>query len=87
MGYKSKQWYEFVNTLPFRNGVFHDKGVVFAKLEDEIENAYLAGYEEAMSEIEDKKSKEFMKWTLAILIFLIILILYTGFLILIFTSK
>lgn len=87
MGYKSKQWYEFVNTLPFRNGVFHDKGVVFAKLEDEIENAYKAGYDEAINEYESEKKNEIMKWTLAILIFLLILLLYTVFLVLFMTSK
>ena len=87
MGYKPKRWYEYINTLPFREGVWHDKGVVFAKLEDEIENAYNAGYNDAISEVEELKKNDILKWFLAIIIFILIGIIYTIILFIIFTHK
>ena len=52
MGYKNETYYEFMNSLDYKDGVFHEKGKVYGTLREELEKAY----NEGMKASEPKKS-------------------------------
>ena len=43
MGYKNETYYEFMSSLDYKNGVFHEKGKVYGTLKEELEKAYNEG--------------------------------------------
>ena len=43
MGYKNNTYYDFMNTLEYREGVFYDKGRPYSSLKEELDKAYKDG--------------------------------------------
>ena len=81
MGYKNETYYEFMNSLDYKNGVFHEKGKVYGTLREELEKAYIEG----MKASEPKKSigKSILDVISIIFGLIILLGVYTGVLVLI----
>lgn len=80
MGYKNEIYYEFMNSLDYKNGVFHEKGKVYGTLREELEKAYNEGMK---TSIPKKSLGKSILDIISIIFGLIILLgVYTGVLIL-----
>ena len=80
MGYKNETYYEFMNSLDYKNGVFHEKGKVYGTLREELEKAYNEGMK---ASIPKKSLGKNILDVISIIFGLIILLgVYTGVLIL-----
>ena len=80
MGYKNETYYEFMNSLDYKNGVFHEKGKVYGTLREELEKAYNEGMKAG---IPKKSLGKSILDAIGIIFGLIILLgIYTGVLVL-----
>ena len=80
MGYKNETYYEFMNSLDYKNGVFHEKGKVYGTLKEELEKAYNEGMKAG---VPKKSIGSIILDGIAIICGLVILLaVYTGVLIL-----
>ena len=83
MGYKNETYYEFMNSLDYKNGVFHEKGKVYGTLKEELEKAY----DEGMKASIPKKSlgKSILDIVSIIFGLIVLLGIYTVVLVLLWT--
>lgn len=80
MGYKNETYYEFMNSLDYKNGVFHEKGKVYGTLREELEKAYNEGMK---ASVPKKSIGQSILDVISIIFGLIVLLgIYTGVLVL-----